>query len=58
MAATKEIPFCPLISAGQAYPQVCLQEECAWYMKPYKTCGVYLLAHDAALNIKSKQQKG
>lgn len=57
MVAKKEIPFCPLVSAGQSYPQVCLQEGCAWYMSAYKTCGVYILAHNAALDIKTKQQK-
>ncbi len=52
----KDIPFCPLISAGQNYPQVCLQESCAWYMKSYKTCGLYIVAHNAALEVKAKQQ--
>ena len=50
-----QIPFCPLMSAGNEIPIVCLQEKCAWYMKNYKTCGIYLLAHNAVLNIKEKQ---
>lgn len=50
-----QILICPLMSAGQQVPQVCLQEECGWYMKCYKTCSVYLLAHNAALDIKKKQ---
>jgi hypothetical protein len=49
------IPKCPLMSAGQTIAIVCEQENCAWYMKSYKTCAVYLLAHDAALSIKDKQ---
>ena len=28
-----------------------------WYLKNYKSCSVYVLAHDAALNIKMKQVK-
>lgn len=47
--------ICPLISAGKDISQVCEEENCAWYMKSYKTCSVYILAHNAALNIKDKQ---
>lgn len=50
-----EIPICPMMSAGNPVNQVCAQEECAWYMKSYKTCSVYILAHNAALDIKKKQ---
>ena len=52
-----KIPVCPLISAGNEINMVCLQENCAWYMKNYKTCSVYILAHNAALDIKEKQTK-
>ena len=51
------IPKCPLMSAGQTISIVCEQENCAWYMKTYKTCAVYILAHNAALDIKSKQEQ-
>ena len=50
------IPICPLMSAGDNQDIVCAQERCAWYMKNYKTCSMYILAHNAALDIKSKQQ--
>ena len=36
---------------------LCQQEDCAWYLKNYKSCSVYVLAHDAALNIREKQLK-
>lgn len=49
-----QIPICPIMSSGQEYKSVCAQETCAWYIKNYKTCGIYLLAHDAAMNIKEK----
>lgn len=55
--AGNQIPVCPLMSAGSEMQIVCAQEKCAWYMKNYKTCSVYILAHDAALNIKAKQAK-
>lgn len=50
-----KIPICPLMSAGNNITIVCEQENCAWYMKNYKTCSVYLLAHNAVLDIKEKQ---
>ena len=49
------IPICPLMSAGSTVEIVCAQEKCSWYIKNYKTCSVYLLAHNAALDIKEKQ---
>ena len=45
------------MSAGSDIQIVCAQEKCAWYMKNYKTCGIYLIAHNAVLDIKTKQQK-
>jgi len=55
--AGNQIPVCPLMSAGNEMQIVCAQEKCAWYMKNYKTCSVYILAHNAAINIKEKQAK-
>ncbi len=54
------IPVCPLMSAGSDHEVLCSQEKCAWYIKNHKTCSVYMLGHDALLNIKQKQalQKG
>ena len=49
--------ICPLLSAGSDIDMICLKEKCAWYMKNYKTCSVYILAHNAALDIKEKQTK-
>lgn len=51
------IPICPLLSSGNSINLACLQENCAWYMKNYKTCSIYLLAHNAALDVKIKQAK-
>lgn len=51
----KNIPYCPLMSAGNTVEVVCTQERCAWYLKNYKMCSVYILAHDAALDIAEKQ---
>jgi len=48
-------PLCPVMSAGKEIIQICAEENCAWYMKSYKTCSIYILAHNAALDIKKKQ---
>lgn len=49
------IPICPMMSSGGSVEILCAQERCAWYMKSYKTCSVYVLGHNAALDIKHKQ---
>lgn len=51
------IPYCPLMSAGNSIEIVCTQERCAWYLKNYKMCSLYVLAHNAALEIQTKQSK-
>ena len=34
----KSIPLCPLMSVGSQVEIVCMQENCAWYLKNYKIC--------------------
>lgn len=53
--ASKPIPICPMMTTADTKPTVCLQETCAWYVAPLKTCGVYVLAHNALMDIKTKQ---
>ncbi len=49
------IPACPLMSIGQPSEVLCIQEGCSWYVKSFKMCSVYLIGHNAALDIKLKQ---
>ena len=49
------IPACPIMSIAQPSETLCIQEGCAWYVKAYKTCSVYLIGHNAAMDIKAKQ---
>jgi len=49
--------YCPVSSAGNEVPVICMKEACAWYLNNYKKCAVFVLAHDAALNIQEKQAK-
>lgn len=55
--ADNSIPYCPLMSAGNTVEVVCAQERCAWYLKNYKMCSMYVVAHNAALEIQAKQSK-
>ncbi len=51
------IPVCPLMSAGNDFPIICLQEKCAWYIPNLKKCAVFSLGHSAMLDIKEKLDK-
>ncbi len=53
----KTIPLCPLMSVGSQVEIVCMQENCAWYMKNHKLCSVFVMAHNAMLDIQGKQLK-
>jgi hypothetical protein len=53
MAAPK---VCPIMSNSTEAPSMCLEEDCAFFLKSYKACSLYVLAYNAALDIKSKQQ--
>lgn len=54
----KEIPFCPLMSAGSDIDKVCTQERCAWYVPSVKKCSMYMLAYNALLETNARQQAG
>ena len=57
MSKKNSIPYCPLMSAGKTVEIVCAQERCAWYLKNYQMCSIYIMAHNAALEISEKQSK-
>ena len=49
---------CPLMSStDNNYNVLCQEEDCAWYVKAFKSCAMYIIAHNAALDIKAKQTK-
>lgn len=52
----KDIPFCPLMSAGSDIDKVCTLERCAWYVTSIKKCSIYLLGHNALLDVTQKQK--
>jgi len=47
--------ICPLLSAGKDVTQICQEENCAWYIKNFKACSTYIVAYQAALEIKKQQ---
>ena len=38
----KDIPYCPLMSAGSDIDKVCTLESCAWYVPSVKKCAMYM----------------
>ena len=48
---------CPLLTSGHENPNMCLESDCAFYLKSYKACSVYVMAYNAALEIKKKQKE-
>ena len=50
-------PSCPLLSIGADTDKLFMQEFCAWYVKSLKACSMYLMGHNAAVDIKLKQQQ-
>ena len=53
MAST--IPKCPLIECRQRYLLFYANRKIAPGIESIETCAVYILAHNAALDIKDKQ---
>lgn len=52
----KEIPFCPLLSAGCDIDKVCTLDRCAWFLPSIKKCSLYMLAYNALLDTNAKQK--
>lgn len=52
----KDIPYCPLISAGSDIDKVCTLESCAWYLPSVKKCSMYMMAYNALLETNARQK--
>ena len=53
---TKEIPYCPLMTAGSDLDKVCTLESCAWYLPSVRKCSIYMLAYNALLETNARQK--
>ena len=52
--ALNQIPVCPLMSAGNEIPIICVQERCAWYLSNLKKCSMYIQGYKAMVDLKDK----
>lgn len=52
----REIPYCPLLSAGCEIDKVCTLDRCAWYVPSVKKCSLYMLAYNALLETTDRQK--
>ena len=57
MSGERQVSLCPLMSVGSQVEIVCMQENCAWYLKNYKLCAVYMLAYNSMLDVQAKQEE-
>ena len=55
--SNNQLPICPLMSAGSDIQIVCVQERCSWYLQNLKKCSIYMLGHNAMLDVKNKIEK-
>ncbi len=51
----KNTPICPLMTQGEEAVRLCEQEKCAWYIQGVQACSMYVMAKEALLTIKEKQ---
>lgn len=52
----RDIPYCPLMSAGSDIDKVCTLESCAWYIPNVRKCAMYMLAYNALLGTNARQK--
>ena len=52
--ANAQIPVCPLMSAGNEIPIICVQERFAWYISNLKKISMYVMGHKGMLDLKKK----
>ncbi|MDO5437009.1 MAG: hypothetical protein Q4F80_02300 [bacterium] len=55
--SNNSLPVCPLMSAGNDIPIICVQDKCAWYLQNLKKCSMYVIGHNAMLDVKNKIEK-
>lgn len=53
----RDIPYCPLMSAGSDIDKVCTLESCAWYLPSVRKCSMYMLAYNALVETNARQKQ-
>lgn len=51
------VPVCPLISTRGSVLELCLGEQCAWFIAPVRKCSMYVLGHKGAIDLQSLQRE-
>jgi hypothetical protein len=51
------VPVCPLISTRSAVLELCLGENCAFYVGPVRKCAIYVLGHKGAVDLQNLQKE-
>lgn len=49
------VPVCPLMSTRSEVSELCLGEQCAWYVAPVRKCALYVLGHKSAVDLQQLQ---
>ncbi len=50
------VPVCPLISTRSEVMELCLGDQCAWYVAPVRKCALYVMGHKGAVDLQSLQR--
>lgn len=51
------VPVCPLISTRSGVLELCLGEQCAWYIVPVRKCALYVVGHKGAVDLQNLQKE-
>lgn len=51
------VPVCPLISTRSEVLELCLGDQCAWYVAPVRKCALYVMGHKGAVDLQHLQKE-
>jgi hypothetical protein len=51
------VMVCPLISTRSEILELCLGEQCAWYVAPVRKCALYVMGHKGAVDLQKLQKE-
>lgn len=49
------LPVCPLLSTRSEVLELCVGDQCAWYVSPVRKCALYVIGHKGAVDLQSFQ---
>lgn len=51
------VPVCPLLSTRSDITELCLGDQCAWYVTPVRKCALYVMGHKGAVDLQHLQSQ-